>query len=59
MLGLMLLVDEACGTDEYFACVLSVGGVTDYIGDRYAVTKMLTTKRPLLAFLAVRYVLSD
>ena len=52
MLGLMLLVDETSNSVEYFACSLSVGGITDNNGNRYAVTKMLTTKWPLLAFLA-------
>ena len=52
LLGLMLLIDEASSTDDHFACALSVGGITDNNGNRYAVTKMLTTKWPLLAFLA-------
>ena len=30
----------------------AVGGITDNNGNRYCVTKMLTTKWPLLAFLA-------
>ena len=33
MLGLMLLVDGVCVTDEYFACALSVGGVIDNNGN--------------------------
>ena len=52
MLGLMLLVDETFSSERYFACSLSVGGITDNNGNRYAVTKMLTAKWPLLAFLA-------
>ena len=52
LLGLMLLVEEASNTELYFAGTLSVGGITDNNGNRYAVTKMLTTKWPLLAFLA-------
>ena len=52
MLGLMLLVDEGCASGEYFACSLSVGGITDNNGNRYAVTKMLTTRWQLLAFSA-------
>ena len=32
LLGLMLLIDEANNTDDYFACALSVGGITDNNG---------------------------
>jgi len=52
LLGLMLLVDEVHNSEVYFAATLSVGGLTDNNGNRFAVTKMLTTKWPLLAFLA-------
>ena len=52
LLGLMLLVEEVSDSEEYYACALSVGGITDNNGNRYCVTKMLTTKWPLLAFLA-------
>ena len=52
MLGLMLPVDEVSNSEEYFGCTLSIGGLTDNNGNRYAVTKMLTTKWPLLVFLA-------
>ena len=44
MLGLMLLVKEVSVSEQYFSCSLSVGGLTDNSGNRYAVTKMLTTK---------------
>ena len=52
MVGMMLLVEESAGTEQYFACSLSVGSITDNNGNRYAVTKMLSTKWPLMAFLA-------
>ena len=41
MLGLMLLVEEASVSEEYFSCSLSFGGLTDNKGNRYAVAKML------------------
>ena len=44
MLGMLILVDEAFSSERYFACSLSVGGITDNNGNRFAVTKMLTTK---------------
>ena len=40
------------GSAEHFGCTLSGGGITDNNGNRYVVTRMLTTKWPLLAFLA-------
>ena len=52
LLGLMLLVDEVPGGSPFLGGKISVGGNTDNSGNRFAVTKMLTTKWPLLAFLA-------
>ena len=51
LLGLMLLIDENPRGGKDVGARISVGGLTDNSGNRYAVTKMLTTKYPLLAFL--------
>ena len=50
---MMLLVDDVVAPDgEFCSGRISVGGLTDNSGNRFAVAKMLTTKWPLLAFLA-------
>ena len=51
-MGVMLLVDEKGRAQGNHGGVLSVGGLTDNSGNRFAVTKMLSTKWPLTAFVA-------
>ena len=52
LLGVMLLVDESGRAQGNHGGVLSVGALTDNSGNRFAVTKMLSTKWPLTAFVA-------
>ena len=48
----MLLVDENGRAQGSHGGVLSVGALTDNSGNRFAVTKMLSTKWPLTALVA-------
>jgi hypothetical protein len=54
LLGIMLLVGgKDKGTHFYKGCLsVGVGGLTDNSGNRYAVARMLSTRWPLVAFLA-------
>jgi hypothetical protein len=54
LLGIMLLVDGKDKGSHYYKGSLSVGvgGLTDNSGNRYAVARMLSTKWPLVAFMA-------
>ena len=52
LLGVMLLVDKDGRAQGNHGGVLSVGALTDNSGNRFAVTKMLSTKWPLTAFVA-------
>ena len=52
LLGVMLLVDENGRAQGSHGGVLSVGALTDNSGNRFAVTKMLSTKWPLTALVA-------
>ena len=52
-MSIMLLLDKKPSQTENFqGGTLSAGALTDNLGNRFAVTKMLTTKWPLSAFLA-------
>jgi hypothetical protein len=48
----MLLLDPGDGQEGMHLGRLSVGALTDNSGNRFAVARMLTTKWPLVAFLA-------
>jgi hypothetical protein len=52
LLGIMLLLDPGDGQEGMHLGRLSVGALTDNSGNRFAVARMLTTKWPLVAFLA-------
>jgi hypothetical protein len=52
LLGIMLLLDGQEEGDHHHSGSLSVSGVTDNSGNRFAVARMMTTKWPLVAFLA-------
>ena len=52
LLGVMLLVDKNGRAQGNHGGVLSVGALTDNSGNRFAVTKMLSTKWPLTALVA-------
>jgi hypothetical protein len=52
LLGIMLLLDPGEGQEGMHMGRLSVGALTDNSGNRFAVARMLTTKWPLVAFLA-------
>jgi hypothetical protein len=54
LLGIMLLVDGVDKGTHYYKGSLSVGvgGLTDNSGNRYAVARLLSTRWPLVAFLA-------
>ena len=52
MLGVILLLDFAEDPELRNGCAISVGGLTDNRGNKFAVAKLLTTKWPLSAFVA-------
>jgi len=53
LLGIMLLLDpEEDGDQRSFRGELSVSGATDNIGNRFVLSRLLTTKWPLVAFLS-------
>ena len=52
LLGIMLLLSDSNGSEDHFGGSISVGGLTDNIGNRFVLARMLTTKWPLLAFLS-------
>ena len=53
LLGIMLLLDpEDEGGQRSFRGELSVSGATDNIGNRFVLSRLLTTKWPLVAFLS-------
>jgi hypothetical protein len=52
LLGIMLLLTKEGGSESKQCGRLSVGALTDNSGNRFAVARMLTTKWPLVAFLA-------
>lgn len=51
LLGIMLLLEGQESDDVWSSGLVSVGGLTDNSGNRFAVSKLLTTKWPLSAFL--------
>ena len=52
LLGVMLLLEPSEKEDLEQGAAVSVGGLTDNIGNRFAVARLLTTKWPLAAFVA-------
>ena len=52
MLGVILLLDGDECPDLRSGCAVSVGGLTDNRGNKFAAAKLLTTKWPLAAFVA-------
>ena len=52
MLGVMLLLDGGEDPELRSGCAISVGGLADNRGNKFAVAKLLTTKWPLAAFVA-------
>ena len=52
LLGVILLLDGDECPELRSGCAVSVGGLTDNRGNKFAVAKMLTTKWPLAAFVA-------
>ena len=52
LMGLLLLLDKEEDPDCRSSARMSVGGLTDNSGNRFAVARLLTTKWPLAAFVA-------
>ena len=52
LMGVLLFLDVGDGCKEGLKGTLSVGGLTDNKGNSFAITKLLTTKWSLMAFLA-------
>ena len=52
LLGVMLLLDDDHEGGATHTARISVGGLTDNIGNRFAVARLLTTKWPLAAFVS-------
>jgi hypothetical protein len=52
LLGIILLLEGDEDQEMRSGCSVSVGGITDNRGNRFAVAKLLTTKWPLAAFVA-------
>ena len=52
LMGVMLLLEADEDQEMRSGCSVSVGGVTDNRGNRFAIAKLLTTKWPLAAFVA-------
>lgn len=52
MLGVMLLLDGDEDPELRSGCAISVGGLTDSRGNKFAVAKLLTTKWHVSAFVA-------
>ena len=52
LMGIMLFLESDCHGDENWSGSLSAGGLTDNKGNSFALTKLLSTKWPLTAFLA-------
>ena len=51
LLGIMLLVEGKDDDVHFYKGSLSVGGLTDNSGNRFAVMRMLSTKWPVVAFM--------
>ena len=52
LLGIMLLLGHRGAEGYQSSGSLSVGALTDNLGNRFILTRLLTTKWPLMAFLA-------
>ena len=50
-MGIMLLVDDENSGADHYSGALSVGALTDNLGNRFVLTRMMTTKWPRLALL--------
>ena len=52
LIAIMLFIEDGCKEGERWTGSLSAGGLTDNRGNSFALNKLLSTKWPLMAFLA-------
>ena len=52
LIAIVLFLETECSGEERWRGTLSAGGLTDNKGNSFALTKLLSTKWPLMAFLA-------